>query len=44
MMAAMRKMLMVAYRLLKTKETYDPAKVFAQPCNRNWFPRGLTMK
>ena len=31
MMAVMRKMLMVAYRLLKTQETYDPTKVFAQP-------------
>ena len=30
MMAVMRKMLMVAYRLLKTQEAYDPAKVFAQ--------------
>jgi hypothetical protein len=30
MMAVMRKMLMVAYRLLKTKEAYDPTKVFAQ--------------
>jgi transposase len=30
MMAVMRKMLTVAYRLLKTKQTYDPAKVFAQ--------------
>jgi hypothetical protein len=30
MMAVMRKMLMVAYRLLKTQETYDPTKVFAQ--------------
>jgi hypothetical protein len=30
MMAVMRKMLMVAYRLLKTQETYDPTKVFEQ--------------
>jgi len=30
MMTVMRKMLLVAYRLLKTKETHDPAKVFAQ--------------
>jgi hypothetical protein len=30
MMAVMRKMLIVAYRFLKTKETYDPAKVVAQ--------------
>jgi len=29
MMAVMRKMLIVAYRLLRTKETYDPAKVCA---------------
>ncbi len=29
MMAVMRKMLMVAYRLLKTQEPYDPAKVLA---------------
>jgi transposase len=31
MMAVMRKMLMVAYRLLKTQQAYDPTKVFAQP-------------
>ncbi len=31
MMAVMRKMLTVAYRLLKTQEVYDPTKVFAQP-------------
>jgi transposase len=30
MMAVMRKMLVVAYRLLKTQEMYDPTKVFAQ--------------
>jgi transposase len=30
MMAVMRKMLMVAYRLLKTQQAYDPTKVFAQ--------------
>ena len=31
MMAVMRKMLAVAYRLLKSQQTYDPTKVFAQP-------------
>jgi hypothetical protein len=31
MMAVMSKMLTVAYRLLKTQETYDPTKVDAQP-------------
>jgi len=31
MMAVMRKMLIVAYRLLKTEELYDPAKVCAVP-------------
>ncbi len=30
MMAVMRKMLAVAYRLLKSQQTYDPTKVFAQ--------------
>ncbi len=29
MMAVMRKMLIVAYRLLRTEETYDPTKVCA---------------
>jgi len=31
MMAVMRKMLIVAYRLLKTGERYDPTKVGASP-------------
>jgi transposase len=31
LMAVMRKMLLVAYRLLKTQETYDPTKVCAVP-------------
>jgi transposase len=31
MMAVMRKMLIVAYRLLRTGETYDPTKVGAGP-------------
>jgi len=31
LMAVMRKILLVAYRLLRTKEAYDPAKVCAAP-------------
>jgi transposase len=31
LMAVMRKMLLVAYRLLRTEETYDPLKVCAAP-------------
>jgi hypothetical protein len=30
-MAVMRKILLVAYRLLRTEETYDPRKVCAAP-------------
>lgn len=30
MMAVMRKMLIVAYRLLRTKAAYDPTKVWLQ--------------
>jgi len=31
LMAVMRKMLLVAYRLLRTEETYDPRKVGVAP-------------
>jgi hypothetical protein len=31
LMAVMRKMLLVAYRLLRTEEMYDPTKVCAVP-------------
>jgi hypothetical protein len=31
LMAVMRKMLLVAYRLLRTEESYDPLKVCAAP-------------
>ena len=34
LVAVMRKMLLVAYRLLRTQETYDPAKVRAAPVAR----------
>lgn len=31
LMAVMRKMLSVAYQLLKTEQRYDPTKVYPQP-------------
>jgi transposase len=38
MMAVMRKMLLVAYRLLRTGETYDPTKVGAGPWSSGVAP------
>ena len=37
-MAVMRKMPRVAYQLLKTKQTYDPIRVFAQSVNHKLGP------
>jgi hypothetical protein len=34
LMAVMRKMLLVAYHLLRTEETYDPRKVGVAPAHR----------
>ena len=34
LMAVMRKMLQVAYRLLRTEDTYDPSKVGVAPVPR----------
>ena len=34
LMAVMRKMLVIAYRLLRTEESYDPTKVCARPVAR----------